>query len=78
MGRAFPRGCSERGLLKGSWDLETRVIIKVTIRILTDNPQLSYLQLYLLSPMNLQVGLSDPMSGGKSQTKASITTKEFR
>ena len=32
-----------KGLLKGSWDLVTRVIIKVAILIITYNPQLRYL-----------------------------------
>ena len=42
-------------LLRGSWDLVTRVIIKATTLICTYNPKLGYLYLYLLSPMNLQV-----------------------
>ena len=57
----YPGGCSSLGfrvqdlgcleLLKGSWDLVTRVIIRVTILI---TPR--YLQPYLLGPMILQVG----------------------
>ena len=38
-------------ILKGSWDLVTRVLIMVSVRITTYNPQLRYFEPYLLSRM---------------------------
>ena len=53
-GHGRARGLGFRPLLKGSWDVVTRVIKKVTLLITTHKPQFRYLQPYLLSPMILQ------------------------
>ena len=47
------------GFLKGSWDLVTRLILEVTILIITYSPNYGTYNLALLSPMILQVSLRD-------------------